>query len=264
MSDRIHSRRTVLGASAAAMTVGLGGCTGILENGNTPDDSETAEEESETANDDSETATAQTATPDGEETTSSELLFSDDFEDGTLDDYDIVSIPGDSPTETYHITTSPSLGEYAVQHRTEAEYITPTSEVSLEPPLTFSLDFYVDGWSGIDIALQHDASQNLTYLVKVRDNNSGPFIEVVKKRNEFDSGESTKLRNDRNENDVFSPYEWETVTIEWETDGTITARISSTGESVTITDDEISGTTFRFVGYHYDGSATFDNIDIRR
>ncbi|MBX0285079.1 hypothetical protein [Haloarcula salinisoli] len=258
MTKGKKSRRYVLGATAGAATVGLSGCLGVLEEQmSDSSDSEGADEDDDESDDATETGT-------DENSSDSSVIYADDFEDGTLDSYDIVSIPGDDATETYHITTSPSQGEYAVQHRTESHYMTPTEEVSLEPPLTFSLDFYVDGWSGIDIALQHDAAQNLTYLVKVRDNNNGPFIEVVKKRNEFGTGDSTKLRNDRNENDVFSTNEWETVSIDWETDGTITARISSTGESVSITDDELSGNPFRLVGYHYDGSATFDNVDIRR
>lgn len=252
MSDDRFSRRTVLGASATALTMGAGGCQSVLPSSEN-DDSEGAEESDSTA-------TRSTPT----ESRTSTQLYADDFESGTLEGYDIVEYPGDDDTQTFQITTDPSRDEYAVQHQTESRYLTPTGDSALEPPLTFSLEFYVDGWSGIDIALQHDESQNLTYLIKVRDNNSGPFIEVEKKLDNYTEAESRKLMNDRNENSVFMPRQWETVTVDWRTDGTITAGIESSGESVNITDTELAGHPFRINGYHYDGSATFDNLAIRR
>lgn len=249
MVERSRSRRAVLGASAATVSVALGGCQGLL--GGTSGDS-SDEESGEDADDET------------EQDSDDGLLYSDDFESGSLDGYNIVAFPGDDDTESYHITTEPSRGEYAVRHRTESRYIVPEEEISLSPPLTFSLDFYVDRWSGIDIALQHDESRNLTYLVKVRSNNSGRFIEVAKKENEFADLSEVNLLNDRNENSTFSENTWETVDIDWEEDGTMTVTVRSTGESVSITDTDLTGHPFLLAGYHYSGWAAFDNLEIRR
>jgi len=153
--------------------------------------------------------------------------------------------------------------EYAVQHRTESEYLVPSEPVTLEPPLTFSMDFYVEGSSGIDILPQWDSEQALSYLVKVRSNANGRLVQVSKIENELSSGESNTLVTDRNENDTFAKETWETVEIDWQTDGTLTVTIQSTGESVGITDTELTGQPFVLKGYRYTGSTTFDNIDIR-
>lgn len=43
-------------------------------------------------------------------------------------------------------------------------------------------------------------------------------------------------------------------------DGTTTATVESSGAQVAITDDDLSGHSFGFIGYHYSGSAVLDDV----
>lgn len=206
------------------------------------------------------TATAEpTATP------TPEVVFSDDFEDGTLDGYSITSFPRDKRGGDYQITTEPSLGDYAVICDTEDKLLTPRGEPTLEPPTAFSFDFYVEGMAGIDVVLQHDPERNLAYAVKFRSNFNGKFVQVVKNRNPYeDPQNSTELKATPRPPSAFALRRWERANIDWARDGTITATIESTGQSVQLVDEELSGHPFRLLGYNYDGWSAFDNIHVER
>ena len=192
-------------------------------------------------------------------------LWESDFEDGTLDEFAIETFPsGDDDTESYHITSDPSKGDHAVAHRTESRYLEPAEAVALEPPLTLTLDLYVSRMSGLDVVLQYDPEQNLGYVIKARSNFNGRLLEVGKKADRFAAADSVDQLSDRNEDDVFSLEEWERLRVTWSDEGAITATFDSTGEQVQISDDGLSGHTFRLVGYHYSGWAAFDNLRITR
>lgn len=192
------------------------------------------------------------------------VQFESDFEDGTLDAFRTGTIPdGDDHTEGYHVTTDPSRGEYAVRHRTESRYLEPFEPLSLEPPLTFSMDVYVHGMSGLNVYLQHDPERNLSYEIKARNNFDGRFVEVGKRREKFTDDESTRDTYDRGEGSAFRTDAWDTLRINWAEDGEITAAFDSSDAGASITDSELAGHTFRIVGYHYGGWAAFDNVSVR-
>lgn len=253
MAEKTHSRRTLLGTSAATLTVALGGCTGLLGNGTSeedPSDDDTDSDESES--------------PSTDETDAQTTIYADDFESGTLAGYDIVEYPDDDDTETFHITTDPSRGDYAVQHRTESRYMTPSDPVSLEPPLELSIDFYVNELSGVDIALQHRDDDNLAYIVKAHNSANGRGLQVMKRRNQYTNEQSETSLRDRTRDGMFEVGTWDQLTITWAEDGEITASAESSDDSVSITDTELSGESFRIAGYHASGWAAFDNITVRR
>jgi hypothetical protein len=188
------------------------------------------------------------------------VIYSDDFEDGTLDDYTVVSFPGSRPGGSFELTRSPSRGEYAVRTDTNSKYLRPDTAPTLEPPLTFSLDFYVDGAAGLDVALQWDSERNVEYVIKLRSNFNGTFVEVVKWDRSYETGDVTYRNRGSKTNGAFAQRRWETVTISWKTDGTIRATVESTGKSSQMTDTELSGNPFHFIGYEYEGWAAFDNV----
>ncbi|QLH77985.1 type IV pilin N-terminal domain-containing protein [Halosimplex rubrum] len=193
--------------------------------------------------------------------TASAPLWESDFEDGTLDDFSVTQFPsGDDDTESYHVVSDPSRGEYAVKHRTESRYLEPVQAVSLEPPLTLTVDLYVSGMSGLDVFLQYDPETDRGYEIKARSNFKGEFVEVSRHHDKFSSADSSKPVVQRNSDGAFERGSWQPLRVTWDADGRITATVDSTGEQAIITDTELSGFTFRLVGYHYSGWAAFDNL----